>query len=43
MPSLKLVPRPPKISTGGCQWVFAIKVGLDRQVDQLKAPLLLAK
>src|SRR6516165_7589582 len=36
----ELVPLPPGHSTVGCRWVYAIKVGLDGQVDRLKARLV---
>ena len=36
----KLVPLPPSKSPIGCRWVNTVKVGLDGQVDQLKAHLV---
>lgn len=35
-----LVPSPPGKSLVGCRWVFIVKVGLDGQVDRLKACLV---
>lgn len=32
-----LVPLPPGKSTVGCHWVYTVKVGLDGQINRLKA------
>ena len=35
-----LVPLPPGKSLVGCRWIYTVKVGLDGQVDRLKAHLV---
>jgi len=36
----ELVPLPPSKTTGGCKWVYTIKVGPNGKVDRLKARLV---
>ena len=38
--TLELVSLPASKSTVGCRWVYAVKIGLDGQVDRLKARLV---
>jgi len=37
---MKLVPLPSRKKTIGCHWIYAITVGLDGEVDRLKARLM---
>jgi len=36
----KLVPLPSRKKTGGCRWVYSVKVNLNGEIDHLKARLV---